>query len=47
MWMIPHTLAGVTLATKIENPSISLPLALLSHSLEKNQLRCMLILLSL
>ena len=33
MWMIPHTLVGITLAAKIENPLVSLPLALLSHYL--------------
>lgn len=33
MLELPHTLVGATLATKIGNPLISLPLALVSHFL--------------
>jgi len=33
MWMTPHTLAGIAIVTKIQNPVISLPLAFASHYL--------------
>lgn len=31
MWMTPHTLVGITIVSRIENPMISLPMAFLSH----------------
>ena len=33
MWMVPHTLAGVTAVETIQNPILSLPTALMSHYL--------------
>ena len=33
MWLVPHTLVGVTIASKIPNPLIAIPLAVLSHFL--------------
>lgn len=31
MLLLPHTLAGITIVSKIQNPLVSLPLAFLSH----------------
>jgi len=33
MWLTPHTLVGIAIASKIPNPLIAIPLAFLSHFL--------------